>query len=197
MYSVLGAQASTRWPIVGQGAKSLQTQVVFRKIVSDTIIEGDQTITIGNMRKAIGDTHVILNTAISPGMILVPGDLIILTEKIPGYNNILTVADETMKFGLNDRVNKVERKRSHLSDPPRTENKNDDTNIASTSGRPEVAVGTVIPTDDRSVNRTERKDTRSYYQRSYVRSTPMRTLTSVALGASAIGFAGAIGYSML
>ena len=26
MYSVLGAQAQTRWPIVGQGAKSLQTQ---------------------------------------------------------------------------------------------------------------------------------------------------------------------------
>ena len=33
VYSVLGSQASTRWPIVGQGAKSLQTQVVFRKIV--------------------------------------------------------------------------------------------------------------------------------------------------------------------
>ena len=30
VYSILGAQASTRWPIVGQGAKSLQTQVVFR-----------------------------------------------------------------------------------------------------------------------------------------------------------------------
>ena len=26
VYSVLGAQAQTRWPIVGQGAKSLQTQ---------------------------------------------------------------------------------------------------------------------------------------------------------------------------
>ena len=31
VYSILGSQASTQWPIVGQGAKSLQTQVVFRQ----------------------------------------------------------------------------------------------------------------------------------------------------------------------
>ena len=193
VYSVLGAQAATRWPIVGQGAKSLQTQVEFRKIVRDTIVEDDQTITIGNMRKAIADTHVILNTAISPGMILIPGDLIILTEKIAGYNNILTVADETMKFGLNDKVNKVERRM--VSKPVPKENKNDDTNTV-------VTPGNIISNNDRNINRVEREDSRSYYQRSYGRpkeiiSTPIRTLTSVALGASAIGFAGAMTYSLL
>ena len=107
VYSILGSQASTRWPIVGQGAKSLQTQVVFRKIVRDTIIEDNQTITINNMRKAILDTHAILNTAITPGMILVPGGLIILKQKIPGYNNILTIANYSMSFGLNNDVNKT------------------------------------------------------------------------------------------
>ena len=107
VYSILGSQASTRWPIVGQGAKSLQTQVVFRKIVQDTIVEDDQTVIINNMRRAILDTHAILNTAITPGIILVPGSLIILKERIPGHNNILTVANYSMTFGLNDDVNKV------------------------------------------------------------------------------------------
>ena len=194
-------QAATRWPIVGQGAKGSQTQVEFRKIVHDTVIEDDQTITIGNMRKAMADTHVILNTAISPGMILLPGDLIILTEKIPGYNNILTVADTTMKFGLNDKVNKEQKKtvpgqRAVKRRPlESSENKNDGTNIVTSSG-------TNIPVDNRNINRVERDSSTSYYQRSYARfegivSTPMRTLTSVALGASALGFAGAIGHSLL
>ena len=105
IYSALGSQASTRWPIVGQGATSLRTLIVFRKIVRDTIVEDDQTKTINNMRKAIVDTNVILNTAMIP----VPGSLIILKQKIPGFNNILTMANYSMIFGLNDVVNKTER----------------------------------------------------------------------------------------
>ena len=34
VYAVLGSQARTRWPIVGQGAKSLQTQDIFRVLVT-------------------------------------------------------------------------------------------------------------------------------------------------------------------
>ena len=93
--------------IVSEGAKSLQTQVVFRKIVNDTVIEDDETITIGDMRKAIKDTKVILNTAITPGIILIPGSLIILKKKIAGFNNILTLGQSWMQFGLNKTVNKV------------------------------------------------------------------------------------------
>ena len=107
VYSVLGSQASTRWAIVDEGAKSLQTQVVFRKIVNDTVIEDDQTITINDMRRAILDTKVILNTAICPGLILIPSSQIILKKKIPGFNDILTMADYWMKFGENKTVNKV------------------------------------------------------------------------------------------
>ena len=40
-------------------------------------------------------------------MILVPGSLIILKQKIPGYNNILTMANYSMSFGLNGDVNKT------------------------------------------------------------------------------------------
>ena len=105
VYAVLGAQAKTRWSIVGEGAKSLQTQEVFRTIVKETIAQSNVTITISNMRTAIANTNVILNMAISPGMILVPSNLIIQKEKIPGYNNVLTLATDKMKFGKNTGVN--------------------------------------------------------------------------------------------
>ena len=105
VYAVLGAQAKTRWPIVGEGAKSLQTQDVFYTIAKETIAESDVTIMISNMRTAIASTNVVLNMAISPGMILVPSNLIIQKEKIPGYNNVLTLATDKMKFGKNTDIN--------------------------------------------------------------------------------------------
>ncbi len=105
VYAVLGAQAKTRWSIVGEGAKSSQTQEVFRTIVKETIAQSDTTTTISNMRTAIASTNAILNMAISPGMILVPSNLIIQKEKIPGYNNVLTLATDKMKFGKNTDVN--------------------------------------------------------------------------------------------
>ena len=105
VYAVLGAQASLRFPIVGEGAKSLQTQDKFRTIVKETIVQSDVTITISNMRAAIASTNVVLNMAISPGMILVPSNLIIQKKKIPGYNNVLTLATDKMKFGENTGVN--------------------------------------------------------------------------------------------
>ncbi len=105
VYAVLGAQAKTRWAIVGAGAKSSQTQDVFNTIVKETIAESDVTIMISNMREAIKDTNVVLNMAISAGMILVPSNLIIQKEKIPGYNNVLTLATDKMKFGKNEDIN--------------------------------------------------------------------------------------------
>ena len=108
VYRVLGAQANTRWSIVGRGAMSLQTQEVFKKLVNDTIIQSDPTVTISNMRKAIKDTNVVLNMVISPGIILIPSNLIILDKMVPGYNNVLKLATKGMKFGKNDNVNYFE-----------------------------------------------------------------------------------------
>ncbi len=102
---MLSAQAKTRWSIVGEGARSLQTQEVFRTIVKETIAQSDITITISNMRTAIASTNVVLNMAISPGMLLVPSNPIIQKKKIPGYNNILTLATDKMKFGENTGIN--------------------------------------------------------------------------------------------
>ena len=107
VYCVLGAQAQTRWPIVGQGAKSLQTQQIFHRLVQDTIAQDNPSKAISDMRKAIQDTNVVLNMAITPGIILIPSNMIILKNKVEGYNNVLTIATNAMKFGVNTKVNYV------------------------------------------------------------------------------------------
>ena len=120
VYAVLGAQASLRFPIVGEGAKSLQTQDKFHTIVKETIAQSDVSVTISNMRTAIANTNVVLNMAISPGMILVPSDLIIQKEKIPGYNNVLTLVTDKMKFGKNTGVNYKAPSTQETPDTPKT-----------------------------------------------------------------------------
>ena len=107
VYSVLGEPALTRWPIVGQGAKSLQTQQIFHRLVKDTIEQDNPSKSISDMRKAIQDTNVVLNMAITPGIILISSNMIILKNKVEGYNNVLTLATNAMKFGVNTNVNYV------------------------------------------------------------------------------------------
>ena len=110
VYVVLGSQAQTRWPIVGQGAKSLQTQDIFHRLVKYTVTQDDPVKAISNMRTAIKDTNVLLNMVITPGIILIPLDMIILKEKVAVYNNTLTLATKEMKFGVNEEVSKMEPK---------------------------------------------------------------------------------------
>ena len=107
VYAVLGSQARTRWPIVGQGAKSLQTQDIFRVLVRDSIVQDDPVKNISNMRTAIENTNVVLNLVICPGIILVPSSMIILKKRVEGYNNYLTLATKDMRFGVNEDVNRV------------------------------------------------------------------------------------------
>ena len=104
---MLGAQVQTRWPIVGRGAKSLQTQDIFHRLVKDTITQDDPSKAVADMRSAIKNTNVVLNMVISPGLTLLPSDLTILKVKAAGYNNVLTLATKDMKFGKNKDVNFV------------------------------------------------------------------------------------------
>ena len=69
------------------------------------------------MRTAIQATHVILDTAIIPGVSLIPSSLVILKEPIPGYNNILLTASSNMLFGLNSEVNKLVKPKEPLPKP--------------------------------------------------------------------------------
>ena len=105
MYCVLGAQVKTRWAITGVGAKSSETQVIFHQLVEETIAQSNEAVMITNMRAAISGSNVLLDMAIIPGVILVPSKLIILDKPIPGYNNVLTIAKQTMKFGVNQVIN--------------------------------------------------------------------------------------------
>ena len=128
VYSVLGSQARTRWPIVGQGAKSLQTQDIFHVLVNDSIVQDDPVKNISNMRTAIENTNVLLNLVICPGIILIPSSMIILKKRVEGYNNYLTLATKDMKFGVNEDVNRVKiiRSQQEEEDPVlQTNNENE------------------------------------------------------------------------
>ena len=127
-YSILGAEARTRWSIVGKGAKSSQTQDVFRKIVEDTIIQNNSTVLISNMRKSIQATNVVLNLAVVPNVILMPSNFVILSKKIRGYNNVLTTATEDMTFGVNKNVNYVRPQDTQNSTSRNTSHRNDSGN---------------------------------------------------------------------
>ena len=105
IYSILGAQARTRQSIVSSRASALEMQKVFWKIVEDSIINYETTTWINNMNQAVSDTNVILNTAISPTLWLIPSSLIILKNPIEGYNNKLKVSTADMFFGVNNRLN--------------------------------------------------------------------------------------------
>jgi hypothetical protein len=59
------------------------------------------------MRTAITDIHVVVNFAITPGLVLIPSDLKILSDSIPGFSNILTVARNGMTFGTNGEIKKA------------------------------------------------------------------------------------------
>ena len=141
VYSVLGSQAQTRWPIVGSGAKSLQTQDIFHVLVKDTLVQDDPVKNISNMRTAIENTNVLLNLVICPGIILIPSSMIILKEKVKGYNNYLTLATKEMKFGVNEDVNRVV-----VREPTTTQQKKEEENPVLQPSVPSVP--SVIPKSD-------------------------------------------------
>ena len=58
------------------------------------------------MRRAISDCNSTLDLAISPSTWLLPSNMVILKEIMPGYNNTLLRASERgMKFGINSGLN--------------------------------------------------------------------------------------------
>ena len=77
IYSILGSQARTKQSIFSNRASALETQQEFRKIFEDSVINYDTATWINNMNTAITATNVVLNTAISPSLWLVPSSLII------------------------------------------------------------------------------------------------------------------------
>ena len=62
---------------------------------------------INNKNRAIRDTNIILNLAISPSLWLMSNNLIIIKNSIKDFNNKLQVATINMTFGVNENLNKI------------------------------------------------------------------------------------------
>ena len=99
-YCILGAQARTRSTIHGVSGGAIETQREFLDRIEDSIVE------------AIADTKTRLDFAVAQGVWLMPSRMVINTESIVGYNNMLMIANETMKFGVNNDVNRNTHKAS-------------------------------------------------------------------------------------
>ncbi len=107
VYAVLGAQAKTRWMVYRRRRSEIFTNP---RSVSHDRERDHSTKRCDNHYLKYKNSYSKHKRrfdymAISPGMILVPSNLIVQKEKIPGYNNVLTLATDKMKFGKNTDVN--------------------------------------------------------------------------------------------
>ena len=57
---------------------------------------------------------MVFNIAVSPILWLLPSNFILLNTPIPGYNNKLKISDKSMKFGLNEDINRAPIKKSKI-----------------------------------------------------------------------------------
>ena len=89
----------------------MQTQEIFHKLVKSSIVQNDNTILLNNFRTAVKDTNQILNQNISPGLLIIPSELTTLKTLIKGYNNAITTSTLSMRFGVNQNLNKVQEKK--------------------------------------------------------------------------------------
>ena len=67
---------------------------------------------IQRYQEAIADTKTRLDFAVAQGVWLMPSRMVINTESIVGYNNMLVISDEIMKLGVNNNVNRDSHKAS-------------------------------------------------------------------------------------
>ena len=67
---------------------------------------------IQRYQEAIADTKTRLDFAVAQGVWLIPSRMVINTESIVGYNNMLVISDANMKLGVNDNVNRESHKAS-------------------------------------------------------------------------------------
>ena len=99
-YCILGAQARTRSTIHGVSGGAIETQREFLDRIEDSIVLKNISDSIQRYQEAIADTKTRLDFAVAKGVWLMPSRMVINTESIIGYNNMLAIADETMKLKL-------------------------------------------------------------------------------------------------
>ena len=111
-YCILGAQARTRSTIQGVSGGAKETQREFLDRIEDSIVHKNILNSIQRYQEAIADTKTRLDFAVTQGVWLMPSRMVINTESIVGYNNMLVISDETMKLGVNNDVNRESHKAS-------------------------------------------------------------------------------------
>ena len=110
-YCILGAQARTRSTIQGVSGGTIETQREFLDRIEFSIVLKNISNSIQRYQKAIAQAQ---------GVWLMPSRMVINTESIVGYNNMLVVTDVTMKLGVNNNINRGSRKSSlkHMAGGP-------------------------------------------------------------------------------
>ena len=105
-YCILGAQARTRSSIQGISGGAIETQREFLGRIEDSIVLQNISDSIQRYQEAIADTKTRLDFAVAQGVWLMPSRMVINTESIVGYNNMLVITDASMKLGVNNNVNR-------------------------------------------------------------------------------------------
>ena len=111
-YCILGAQARTRSTIHGVSGGAIEAQREFLDRIEDSIVLKNISNSIQRYQEAIADTKTRLDFDVAQGVWLMPSCMVINTESIVGYNNMLVISDETMKLGVNNNVNRESHKAS-------------------------------------------------------------------------------------
>ena len=111
-YCILGAQKRTRSTIQGVSGGAIETQREFLDRIEDSIVLKNISNSIQRYQEAIADAKTRLDFAVAQGVWLMPSRVVINTESIVGYNNMLVVSDETMQLGVNNNVNRDAHKAS-------------------------------------------------------------------------------------
>ena len=101
-----------RSTIHGVSGSAIETQREFLDRIEDSIVLKNISDSIQRYQEAIADTKTRLDFAVAQGVWLMPSRMVINTESIVGYNNMLMIAKPGMKLGVNNDVNRQSHKAS-------------------------------------------------------------------------------------
>ena len=96
---VLGSQVNVRRSILGSGGYAKDAQREFLVLFEDAMRQPDLAKSVQRYQLAIDESKVRLNLAVCPGAWLMPGNMVINTEAVVGYNNQLKRAEAGFKLG--------------------------------------------------------------------------------------------------
>ena len=119
VYCILGAQAETRTPIIGQYGTDLDAQREFKKLLSDAItLSSDIPSSIERYQRALSETHKRLDYVIGKGLYIIPSDMVLQVGSIENFNNNILIASSDLKLGKNELINKRLKNASPMMNGP-------------------------------------------------------------------------------